>query len=195
MITLDEATHTYRVDGRVVRSVTQVLADAGMVDTRFFTEEGRDRGHKVHMITEMYDEGSLIEHKVPDDLKGYLRAWQKFLHDTKAVVVETEKMVYCPTLNYAGQFDKILEWNGRDWIADIKGHTSVASERVQTAAYANCKANPLPLDRVAIHLLPNGKYRKETHGIEDFERDFDTFRAALVISRWRREHMKGMMDD
>ena len=36
MIQFDEPSHTYRVDGRRVMSVTQAISAAGLIDDRYF---------------------------------------------------------------------------------------------------------------------------------------------------------------
>jgi hypothetical protein len=58
-LTYDDATHTYKLDGVVVPSVTQVLTAAGVIDNRWFTEEATHRGQLVHVATMLMDQGEL----------------------------------------------------------------------------------------------------------------------------------------
>ena len=54
-LTLDRETHTYRMHGRVVPSVTQMLNSAGQIDTQWYTAESSKRGTDVHTICELDD--------------------------------------------------------------------------------------------------------------------------------------------
>ncbi len=182
----DAETHTYRIGGRVVPSVTQVLREAGLIDTRWYTEEGRDRGAYIHLITELSDQGILLERQVDEEYRGYLAAWRKFLRDTGAKVVENECRVWHTTLGYAGQMDRLVIWNKRDWIIDIKGGGVSKWECIQTAGYAGARpADRPPPQRFAVHLKPNGKFSLKEHN--DFRHDFDVFRGALIVANWKRE--------
>lgn len=191
----DAETHTYRIDGKVVPSVTQVLQEAGFVDTRWYTEAGRARGEAIHIITELYDSGTLLADAVPEELRGYLAAWRKFLADTGAEVVENECRVFNPTYGYAGTIDRLVIWSKKvDAILDIKGGGVGKWEPIQTAAYAGCTPSPrITPPRYAIHLRSSGKYTLCEH--ENFPRDFDVFRGALIVANWKREHVRaGDMD-
>lgn len=191
----DSATHTYRIDGEVVPSVTQVLKEAGFIDTRWYTEAGRARGEYIHLITELSDRGILLERQVDEEYRGYLAAWRKFLRDTGAKVVENECRVWNTVLKYAGTMDRLVIWNKCDWIGDIKGGGVGKWECIQTAAYAGARdPRRPPPKRFAIRLKPNGSYSLREH--KDFQRDFGVFRCALGAANWKREHLKtGDMDD
>lgn len=185
----DAATHTYRIDGNVVPSVTQVLREAGFIDARWYTEEGRARGEAIHIVTELYDKGTLREDADLGELAGYLAAWKKFLADTGAEVVENECTVWHTTLKYAGTMDRLVIWNKVDAIGDIKGGGVGKWEPIQTAAYAGARdPRRPPPKRFAIHLRDNGKYTLKEH--TNFARDFDVFRGALIVANWKREHLR-----
>lgn len=184
----DADTHTYRIDGKEVPSVTQVLKEAGLVDTRWYTEEGRERGERIHIITEMYDQGILLERQVPEMYRGYLAAWKKFLRESGAEVLENESVVWNAVLGYAGMMDRLVAWNKLDAILDIKGGGVGKWECIQTAGYAGARdPRRPPPQRFAIHLRSNGAYTLKKH--ENFHRDFDVFRCALGVAKWKREHL------
>lgn len=192
----DPATHTYRIDGKVVPSVTQVLQEAGLIDTRWYTDEARERGQNIHTITELWDRGTLKTSAVPEELRGYLAAWRKFLGDTGAEVVENECQVWNTLYMYGGTLDRKVIWNKCDWIGDIKSGAANAWEAYQTAAYAGAMPPDRPPPRrFAIHLRPNGTYVPPREH-KDFKHDFDVFRAALVIANETRGYLRtGDMND
>ena len=59
-IQFDEAAHVYTVAGVERPSVTQILKDAGLIDTTWYTDEARQRGRAVHLAAQFLDEDDLI---------------------------------------------------------------------------------------------------------------------------------------
>ena len=76
----DAVSHTYRKNGAVVPSVTQVIAGAGLCDFSFVEEDIRvhsmKRGESVHWMLQLEDEGALNYRKVPAGLRGYRKAYR-----------------------------------------------------------------------------------------------------------------------
>ena len=78
VVQFDESAHVYTV-ARVQRpSVTQILKDAGLIDTTWYTDEARERGRAVHLATQFLDEDDLDWDTVLPQYGGYLAAWERF---------------------------------------------------------------------------------------------------------------------
>lgn len=194
MLTFEPETHTYRVSGRVVPSVTQLLDR--MQDWRFLSDDlleaARDRGSYVHKLCEIDDRTQDLH---PDEERGphwsRLLAWRKFCRDYGANWEAVEEMGYSARLDYAGTLDR----RGRLekvtphslWLIDIK--TSASPSRVwglQLAAYRNIIAERDPAwalcRRATVRLLADGTYR-----FDEFRdpRDWGAFQSLLNLLSWR----------
>lgn len=184
----DEATHTYRVGGRVVPSVTQVLqliTDYSGIPAKVL-ENARDRGVRVHRVTELDDEGTLDQESVDPEDQPYLEAWRRFKAEFGVVVLESEKRVYSQQLGYAGTLDRVIATADRgEWLIDVKAtHEIKATVGPQTAAYHRALGLG-SLRRGVIQLLPTGKYNfKELND----PRDWSVFQACLIIHRFKQEN-------
>ena len=119
-ITYDPAAHAYTVNGRPVPSVTQVLADTGIIDTRWFTEESRQRGTAVHAACEFLDEGDLDESTIDPIAVPYLDAYRGFLAEHRPEIVSVETKVHSEVYRYAGRLDRVVIMNGIASVLDIK---------------------------------------------------------------------------
>ena len=197
MLTFDAFTHTYRVDGRVVPSVTQILECACRFE--FITQEqleaaGR-RGTYVHQLCEASDLDEL-----DDEVEQHgehwprLLAWRKFCADYGANFSVIETKGYSELYGFAGTVDReaILEKVSPTdpWIIDIK--TSAAFGKTwgaQTAAYkqiATERDSRMAMARRAtVRLLENGTYK-----FDEFKdrADWRVFSAMLTINNWSKQY-------
>lgn len=187
-LTFDEATHTYRVGGVRVPSVTQILAPLSSFEgiPREILEAKRDLGQRVHFACQLDDEHDLDESSVEDDVAPYLFAWRKFLAESGARVVHNERRVYEPAMRYAGTLDNALELQGYRWLVDKK--TSIAtpiSAGPQTAAYLRALNDPSVTRRAAVRLRPDGTYRFDPLSGAD---DWSAFLSCLTLLRFKESH-------
>lgn len=185
-LAFDEATHTYRWRGAIVPSVTQVLRP--LIDLSGIPpavlEAKRDLGTRVHAACQFDAEGDLDEATVEDDVAPYLEAWRRFIAESGAEILSSERRVFNPLYGYAGTLDLELDINGGRWIVDIK--TSIAtplSTGPQTAAYAAARNEP-SRRRAALRLRPDGTYRFDQLQAPD---DWSVFLACLTLHRYYRE--------
>jgi len=161
--------------------VTTVLAEAGLIDTAWFTEHAREKGSAVHLATQFLDEGDLNWSTVEPDVLARVRQYQKFLDEVKPEILAVEESVRNEALQYQGQLDRRVRINGREGIIDIKGPCESAWNGAQLAAYASCFLRPLARWNLYLH---DDRYRL----IERKDRkDWELFKAALVIAAWRRD--------
>lgn len=154
-------THEYRVDGRRVSSVTQILKQEGFIDSRWYQPSGTNRGSMVHELTEQMDKGTLkADHLSGSEVYPYLAAWEKFKEDIgNFSFINIEDPV--ATELYAGIPDRIAVINHKNWLIDIKTGQHELWHGLQLAAYEMGINNTfdIPIDkRRVVHLKANGKY-------------------------------------
>jgi hypothetical protein len=115
-----EPTHQYFIDGVEVPSVTTILKSAGIIDDRFYTEAGRERGTAVHLACQLLDEDDLDFDSVAEEISGYLKAYQAFKKDSGFKPLKIEEGVYNRVYQYAGRYDRLGEIDGKIVLMDIK---------------------------------------------------------------------------
>lgn len=181
----DQPSHTYRLNGAVVPSVTQVLAplnDYSMVPPDIL-EAARIFGTHVHEACDLYNRDELDWSSLDPSLVPYVEAWKQFLDDSGAVVIASECRVFHDLLGYAGSPDVVLAWGSRVVIPDIKATAVVpATVGPQTSAYAKAyqrmHGGREPA-RYCIHLQA-GQYRSH---VRNDPADWPTFVTAL---NWKK---------
>jgi hypothetical protein len=173
----DNETHTYRLNGTVLKSVTTIIKDAGLIDDRWFTEFSRWRGSAVHEAV-FYDIHNDLDPNIHEQIKPYMEAWFKFKQDTKFQPFKhlCESRQYHPIYKYAGSPDLPGMLNGSPALIDIKtGDCPTAG--LQTAAYAMFpKLMAYSFKRFSLRLRIDGTYRLNRH---DKVSDKIDFLAAL----------------
>ena len=165
-ITCDDK-HIYRVDGKIVPGVTEILSSEGIINLRKIPisvlEPARKLGTEVHKITELWDRQKLDIKKVDPVIVPYLTGWLKFLAEMKPEFLEIEEMIYSKMYDVCGRPDRICLINGRLNLLDIKSTTTIMpSVHVQTGGYKKvweeyCKKKIFR--RAIVWLKPDGSYR------------------------------------
>lgn len=189
-LTFDAATHTYRLDGQVVPSVTQILGEAGLIDDRWYTEESQLRGRTVHVITALDDRGELDEAKVDAEYRGYLDAWRRFKAETKCEILSVEERVCNFVYRYAGTIDRRIRLPGLIELGDLKTGQPEWWHRFQSAGYWMCHDINAG-GRCSIYLRSDGTWKSQIHARHAY--DTDVFRAALTLANAKRN--EGITND
>lgn len=192
-IELDEATHTYYVDGVQQISVTQVLTLAGLIDDRWFTEFGKWRGSAVHEATHYFDEGDIDRRTLDPIIKPFVADWKKFREDTGFTPTVIEKPFYDGTYNFCGTPDRRGYMGGviptmpdqANILIDIKtypgGHIPFWV-RLQLAAYGRLIDPVRIFRRFAVILTGEGAVVHE-YPAEDYIEDVNNFLACVRVAR------------
>lgn len=179
--------HRYHLGERELISVTTVLAEAGLVDDRFYTEEAAQRGTYVHLALELLDQGKLSDEAIEPAYRPYILAYQRFCELTWPVWSHLEHRLYDDVLGYAGTLDRagVLTSNGQKFVIDIKTGSVPRWAGLQTAAYRRCLPEPHTWKRAALQLKADGTFSL----CECTERsDERTFLSALTLALWKRSH-------
>jgi hypothetical protein len=181
----DSDNHQFKIDGRPIPSVTQIIKGAGLIDDRWFDDYYSERGSAVHLTCQLFDEGDLDEANLDPVLSGYLSGWKKFRSDTGFTPDEIEKQVYNLELQYAGMLDRFGVLAGVPTIIDIKSGAVPWWVGIQLAGYAGTFPAGKKLRRMAVKISQDGTYKV----VEFIDRnEWKFFKNCLEI-----EHLKRRM--
>ena len=194
-VCLDEAAHLYTVAGVERPSVTQILKDAGLIDTTWYTEEARERGKAVHLATQFLDEDDLDWNTVVPNYRGYVQAWERFKtesrfqigHDASGKLL-IEYRLFHSVSGYCGTLDRLGTIGTAEYLIDIKTGDAEQWHGYQIAAYSQCLPNPHSRKRMTVHLRASGSYSTREHALTAFSSDWQVFAAAAVV--WHAKHRR-----
>jgi hypothetical protein len=190
MFSFDPVRHLYTLDGKVLPSVTQILApliDYSGVPPAVL-ERARRLGQAVHRMTELYDIDDLDMDNLAPELMPYLTAWIKFRAETGFTPEGIEEQHYHPALRFAGTLDRRGLIGGRPSVLDIKKMLVLGPIiGVQLAAYKElCIKKGLPVeDRYGLGLRNDGTYRLVPFTDKG---DWPVFLSLLTIRNFEEKH-------
>lgn len=189
MLTFDEATHTYTLDGIQLPSVTEITRFCAYdykSDRPWLAEAAARRGTAVHEACALIDYGE--EPEETPEIAGYLKAYRRFLADYKPdwQLIEHPMGSLALDAGYAGTLDRFGTLNGNPAILDIKtGQLHDAALIAQLTAYANLwlyqlEDDPLPPfpSLYALKLSKDGTYE-----LREIPCDLDLLYACLLIHK------------
>jgi hypothetical protein len=178
--------HTYGIDGVLIPSVTTILQDMGLIDTRYFTDYGRDRGKLVHRIIHWHITYELDEDTIDPTLRPYFDAWLSFEKDTNFICTAAEKPLFRLVYRFAGTPDYIGLLNGIEAVIDGKSGGLYPSTALQLVGYEILAERPLK--RYALQLMETGKYKLTPYKERS---DRGVFLGCLAAYHWKQKNMKG----
>lgn len=190
----DTATHTYRVGGQPIPSVTQILEASKISDFSGVPPEilrhAADRGTAVHQACWFDDQNDLDESSLHPEVTGYLNAWRRFRDEQDIAITLIETRVYS-SMGFAGTFDRLVtmpKWG--EAMLDLKTGEETASWRIQLAAYVRGFYGKLApkCRRGAVKLRRDGTYSLHWYEMRDMVRDWNVFAGALTVYQYRKEH-------
>lgn len=192
MLTFDEPSHTYRLNGVVVPSVSQVIAPlyAGVFEAikPDVLERKRQLGTAVHKACELDDKGDLDEDSLTPELRPYLDAWRTFRATHKVEVIENEKQLGHSGLRFAGTIDRILRIDGEKWLIDLKTTAMLYPPvKVQLAGYSLLYGEPT-IRRAAMKLKDDGRFVLDES--DDPADDNRCFMGLLALHHWKARNAK-----
>jgi len=182
MLKFDSESHTYTLGGRTLPSVTGILKNAGLIDTRFYTDEARLRGSYVHKAIHLYLIGKLDENTIDPIIKPYFDAFLDWKWKCNVEVIQTEKIILHRALGYAGALDLLVKMSERNWLLDVKSGSMSPWAAIQTAGYFMAENDVKPTDRAALLLKANGKWKFEPFTNPN---DLRVFQAAVTLENFK----------
>ena len=169
-VEFDETTHTYRVNGVVLPSVTTVMkplsssfyeaVDAGTLSN------AADRGTAVHQAIENFLEYGIED--IPPEHAGYFAAFKAFLADKNPIIIATETKLYHKFLRYAGTADLLCIIDGKVHLIDYKTTSVLVDMLVGVQLeHSNHQSFIIPFDRDDVVLLDKIMRNDINHLIRD----------------------------
>ncbi len=197
----DAATHTYRIDGMIVPSVTQLLEDAGLIPdysaiSPRVLQHARARGIHVDACCDLLDEDALDWSSVHPEAVPYVEAWARFCADAGYAPAGGQVPLYHPGYRYAGTADSIGTLGGAWVVVERKATMRMApTYALQTAGYALPGLWTAPVGggrlapagwpapaRLGVQLRRDGTYLVVPY--DDVE-DLSAFLGVVALHRWR----------
>ncbi len=165
-ITLDPITHVYTIPGpKTVPGYSEICRDMGVTrPNKFYTEEGRAEGVALHRWLRFLVTGRIPPTPPDPRIAGRVEGINKFIRDTKLILVGGETPRYDPVTRAACTKDLWCYIGGWAWVIDAKRGSRLASHRLQTACQKIVlTANDFrPQKRGALY-LKNGDYKLDEH--------------------------------
>lgn len=181
---------------------------------RIKKEEGASIGDQTHKWIE--DWVAKLNPEMPTDprvLNG-VSAFLKWFKDSEAEIVASEQIVYSRDYAYVGKYDAKIKWKipGRgnkrflsiadfktnNWKVDKKTGKSESvlypEQRYQFAGYKGAHLEEFPKEDLGPNLmiaLDKETGALATHTIDDHEKDYECFLAALTLKKRDKELSRG----
>ena len=182
-LTFEEESHTYKLDGAIVPSVTQILSAERFYDPSKYSAGSAQFGTDVHAACELWD---VYKEETGDErIKPYLKAWRGFCEQKAVKFTEIEESHFHETHRYAGTIDRLGTIGENRVLIDIKSGGKEPWHPIQTAGYAWMMEKPLLLERMCVYLRNDATYSIEFHTRAKFQDDIGVFLAALCLQNWR----------
>lgn len=185
-VTFNPANHEYLLDGVKIPSVTQILSNLKISDYSGINADtlarAGVRGTFVHEIIQYYEMGILDVNSIDENLQGYFDAYLKYKKDCKIKKSPDfmEKLVYHPTLKYAGTLDQYFI--NDKWINDIKTGEEQYYNGLQLSAYWFAMFNDIsikPNKLTCLYLKGNGNYKLVKYNYEPF-----IWMNCVTLEKW-----------
>ena len=188
MLEFNSETHTYRLDGIKIPSVTQILQGAGLSDFSKVNPELLKRaqsfGTAAHLACQLYDENRLDIKSLDIALEPRLESWILFKRDFGITEFkEIEKQVYSIKYQYAGCLDRLTM---DDALIEIKTCTTIPKTTgLQLMGYqiAREEMSKIKIKRRLCVQLLDGTYKMEEYKDRT---DFRVFTSCLSIVNWQK---------
>ena len=181
-ITFDKDGHVYTADGETFPSVTKILGDVGIIDTRFYKHQHTLRGNIVHECTALIDNGLADADSFLDGgFGGYILAYERFKRECNFKPESIEKYVACMEHRYAGTIDRVGTLGYRPVILDLKTGKKEKWHEIQLAAYRYAYGSTTH-GIMGLYLGEDGKYKLTEY---DYEKGLGVFLNALSLYRWK----------
>jgi hypothetical protein len=187
-MTFDPVSHEYHDGAEKVRSVTTILRDAGLIDTRWFSAEACERGSAVHTFCQMFARGERFD-AIGRGLATleYVNSLARWFTEKKVYAIATEQLI-TGEINghkYAGMFDLLAEIDGKRWLVDYKTGAGQGWHKAQISAYALGKLDGVPVDPygcMMLYLKPDGSYRSTVVRGYDLLDGLSDFSDAIMFN-------------
>jgi hypothetical protein len=193
VLSFEDETHTYRIDGRRVFSVTQALSAAyGDLCWPWANEFAMERGRRVHQALNYWIRGELDVKKLSDYIAGYVAAGIRFFNESGFEIgtfqgePASEVRMYSHVYDAAGTADLFGTLYRKRACVDFKTGEPGWIAGPQTWAYTAMwqeMTGEVIRERYALRLYEDGSYQLVPY--KDHRNDQADFLAALRVAQRR----------
>jgi hypothetical protein len=162
----NQKTHTYMLGDRRIPSLTGVLTRMGFIESRWFSEQSRNKGTLIHEAIAMLAEGDLDWESVDKKILGKVRAADRFFCETKSKALVIERPMFHGGLWVATTPDLVLETPRGLAVVDNKSGAELPWHPIQTAIQKMVAEDFLRMVipyRMSLYLKENGTYDFKEH--------------------------------
>ncbi len=194
-IEFDEATHTYRLDGAVVPSVTAIIEPVRreLGGSESVLEYKRQIGKALDTAIELYERQDLDVDSLDPAVLPFLNGWLKFKQDSGFRVLLNQPVVYSRKFRFAGRPDLIGTRDASsmtpDELIDTKCVWTIdPATAIQTAGYCVAALESLGIrikKRAGIQLLRDGSYKVHPYTNPN---DETVFQSCRNVHAWLTAH-------
>lgn len=184
------------------------------------TKKAAERGTALHSYAELVDLGHDIDtlpdidpyqgHDVADLMVAYRDGLQT--HGIRVLPDHLERVCVNRHVEAAGTYDRLVEWNGRTVVADLKtgGYLNELEIAIQLACYANCTSlydvdddwighhhTPPPIDLTVgliLHLPQDDPEPQLEVLTVDLKAGWDAALLAYQVREWRRRNLTAKVE-
>jgi len=183
MFTYDDRLHLYRVNGERKRSASEIVtSDKSIDEARFYTEESRWRGSRVHRDTFDLDLDSFTGCACEEDAL-YVQSYKRWRDLVCPVWESIEVPRFSFLYDFGGTADRVgLDGKGRSLVLDLKTGDPRPWHALQLALYdlLHDDLPPRIRRRVGLYLRADGTIAKalEYKDPTDYDRALRLLRKA-----------------
>lgn len=194
-LTFEDRTHTYRLDGRVLPSVTQIMAPLRAIEYEGIGEtvlhRAADKGTAVHNAIENWIKFEIKD--IPSENEGYFDAFMKWWQQYRPEVVGSEIRVCNRLMQYAGTIDLVAYINGELTLVDYKSTYTLSDMlcAVQIEAYSKAlESMGVKVDKKCVlHLKRDGSFGYKYYESRD-AKYWRVFSALKTVFDYAASHNK-----
>ncbi len=175
-LTFDAPTHTYKLDGLVIPSVSTIMEPLkvelykGICDSTL--KDAADKGTIVHNVIENWIKFGIND--TPHEYRGYFDGFLEFWNKNEPHVIGSELRIYHKLLRYGGTIDLLAYIEDKLTLIDFKSTYTVSDMTcgVQLEAYAQALASHnIKVERkMILQLKKDGKEKKIEYPVNDPQR-------------------------
>lgn len=186
ILTFDEESHIYWVNGGRIPSVTHIINEFFPFEGQgLAADRGRDFGKAVHMAISLEVKGLLNPATVDPALQPYLNQFWSFLcaYNILTTQCKTEVILYSKKHNFAGTIDLV-----ENLIVEIKTGAVESKHKLQLVAYENLWNENNPKNKIKNSVLIYLDGSDNAPKIVGYNpEDWGCFLSLLNIHNWKRK--------
>lgn len=187
---LDPEHHVYTFEKRVVPGVTSILQDNFGVKP-YWSDWHAKKGIAIHQAISLLVRDELNWQSVDPRITGRIKAFERFIRETKYEVLQSEVSLFSSRYQFAGTLDLVVSDGAVNPILiDIKPPSAEPIVDLQLAAYSLLleEEGTYKIKRAAcVCLKDNGYYSMKW--VADLKRSQTVFKACLSVSNWQKENL------